>query len=127
MPRAVKIEEELSKLTFLEGRTARTPPGVEEGVFGVLAGYDDGGVYAGGFSGESPWERHPAGDELVQVLKGKAKLTIKLEDGPRDFDLEAGMVIVVPRGRWHRFQAPEGVSVLTVTPRPTEHADGTPA
>ena len=35
--------------------------------------------------------------------------------------LSAGMTIVVPQGAWHRFHAPDGVSIITATPRPTEH------
>ena len=35
--------------------------------------------------------------------------------------LAGGMLVVVPRGCWHRFQSQEGVTVLTMTPRPTEH------
>ena len=121
MSRAVDIEKELSKLTFLDGRTRETTQEEEDAAFAVLAKYRDGGVFAGGFAGESPWERHPEGDELVHVLKGSARLTIMTTEGPEVSELRAGMVIVVPKGRWHRFDAPEGVTVLTVTPEPTEH------
>jgi len=31
-----------------------------------------------------------------------------------------GMLTVVPRGRWHKFHAPTGVTVLTMTPQPTD-------
>lgn len=31
------------------------------------------------------------------------------------------MVIVVPQGHWHRFDAPDGVTVLSATPQPTDH------
>jgi hypothetical protein len=34
------------------------------------------------------------------------------------------MLTVVPQGCWHRFQAPHGVTVLTATPQPTDHAGG---
>jgi hypothetical protein len=27
----------------------------------------------------------------------------------------------VPQNTWHRFSAPNGVSIVTATPRPTEH------
>lgn len=121
MPRAVDIETELSRVTFLEGRSRETTPEEEAAAFAVLAKYRDGGVFAGGFAGESPWERHP-NDELVHILKGGARLTILTEDGPEAFELREGMLIVVPRGLWHRFHAPDGVTVLAVTPEPTEHS-----
>jgi mannose-6-phosphate isomerase-like protein (cupin superfamily) len=43
------------------------------------------------------------------------------EDGPQSVPLSKGMLIVVPEGRWHRFEAPDGVTVLSATPQPTEH------
>ncbi len=30
-------------------------------------------------------------------------------------------LIVVPALTWHRFDTPDGVRVLTITPQPTEH------
>jgi hypothetical protein len=27
----------------------------------------------------------------------------------------------VPQNTWHRFEAPDGVSLMTATPQPTEH------
>ena len=31
------------------------------------------------------------------------------------------MVLIVPQNTWHRFEAPDGVSLITATPQPTEH------
>ena len=31
------------------------------------------------------------------------------------------MLVVVPQGAWHRFESPEGVCLMTATPKPTEH------
>ena len=90
--------------------------------FAVLAPFRDGSVFAGRFAGETAWERHGGGDELVQVLDGAATLTIMAADGPEVLALSAGMLIVVPQGHWHRFEAPDGVTVLSATPQPTEHS-----
>ena len=122
MVKAVNIEQELAKLTVLQGRTPETPPEMEADAFATLASFGNGGVFTGSFDGDSPWERHTGGDELVQILKGKTELTILTDDGPRVLDLEAGMLCVVPQGKWHRFHAPHGVTVLTVTPQPTDHS-----
>jgi mannose-6-phosphate isomerase-like protein (cupin superfamily) len=46
-----------------------------------------------------------------------------MDEGPRAFELRAGMLIVVPQGHWHRFEAPGGVTVLSATPQPTDHTD----
>ena len=122
MVKAVDIEAELAGLTVFRGRTAETPHDESEESFATLARFGDGGVFAGSFAGESPWERHPNGDELVHILKCQTTLTILTDDGPQILELEAGMLAVVPQACWHRFWAPEGVTVLTATPRPTEHS-----
>jgi mannose-6-phosphate isomerase-like protein (cupin superfamily) len=122
MLKTVDIAVELEKLTFLDGRTKDTSSDEEEGSFADLSRYRDGGVFVGGFSGESPWERHVNGDELVQVLEGKTTLTILAPDGPESFEMGKGMLIVVPQGHWHRFKSKGGVTVLTVTPQPTQHS-----
>ncbi|MBL4603109.1 MAG: cupin domain-containing protein [Emcibacteraceae bacterium] len=120
--KTTNIEVELSKLKILKGRTPETSDEEAQGVFATLAPFDTGGVFVGSFEGDSPWERHIAGDELVQILKGKAELTIIMDEGEQTFKLSAGMVTVVPKGLWHRFHAPDGVTVLTVTPHPTDHS-----
>ena len=58
----------------------------------------------------------------MHVLAGTAQLTILSDDGPETQALQAGMIAVVPQGLWHRFEAPDGVTLLTATPQPTEHS-----
>jgi len=70
------------------------------------------------------WERHPAGDEIVMLLAGKATMILKTDDGEaRALLTEAGSYVVVPRGVWHTAE-PEGPSrLLFITPgEGTEHA-----
>lgn len=116
------IESELSKLTRLEGRNKDTPAKDSAAAFIKLAPFDTGGVFTGSFSGDSPWERHNAGDELVHILKGEADLSILTDEGQVVLKMNAGMLTVVPKGLWHRFHAPNGVTVLTATPHPTDHS-----
>ena len=120
MIRAVDIKAELAGRPVLRGRSAQTPDAEARGAFAMLAPFRDGGIFAGAFSGETPWERHRNGDELVHVLDGAATLTIMTTDGPQTFPLTAGMVIVVPQGHWHRFRVPKSVTVLSATPQPTD-------
>jgi mannose-6-phosphate isomerase-like protein (cupin superfamily) len=120
--RAVDVNAEVAGLPVLRDRRPATPADQVQAAFAVLAPYRDGGIFAGRFSGETAWERHRNGDELVQVLDGAAALTNMTDEGPQRFALSAGMLIVVPQGRWHRFEAPEGVTVLSATPQPTEHS-----
>lgn len=121
MTHAVDIKAALSGRPMLSGRTPHTSSEESARAFATLAPFRDGAVFAGSFSGESPWERHLNGDELVHILDGAATLTIIIDDEPRTFEMRAGTLIVVPQGCWHRFQSPQGVTVLTMTPQPTEH------
>lgn len=121
MTRAVDIKAALAGRPMLSGRTRHTSSEEAAAAFATLAPFRDGGIFAGSFSGESPWERHLNGDELVHVLDGATELTIIVDDEPRTFEMRAGMLIVVPQGCWHRFQSRQGVTVLTMTPQPTEH------
>jgi quercetin dioxygenase-like cupin family protein len=86
-----------------------------------LAPYRDSAINLARFSGEGPWERHPNGDEIVQIVDGAVTFHIMTEDGPQSHALKAGMVVIVPQGAWHRFEAPNGVSLMTTTPQPTQH------
>ena len=93
---------------MLRERSVTTPADEVRAAFATLAPFRDGSVFAGRFSGDTQWERHRNGDELVQILDGAATLTIMTDEGPRSFELRAGMLIVVPQGHWHRFEAPGG-------------------
>ena len=121
MTQAVDIEAALAGRSVLRGRTEHTSEADAEAAFATLAPFRDGGVFAGSFDGVSPWERHPNGDELVHILDGATTLTIIIDDEPRVFEMRGGMLLVVPQGCWHRFESPNGVTVLTMTPQPTEH------
>jgi mannose-6-phosphate isomerase-like protein (cupin superfamily) len=117
------LKAEFAKLTLLRGRT----PGMTEverkasGGFATLAPFRDGNIFSARFAGDGAWERHPNGDELVQIVEGSATLHIMAEDGPHAYPVSAGMMVIVPQGTWHRFHSPEGVSLMTATPKPTEH------
>ena len=123
MVKAVAILDALSELTVLKGRTPTSPAEDFEGVFATLAPFgEQGGVFLGSFQGESAWERHNAGDELVQIVDGATKLTILTDDGPQVLQMSAGMLTIVPQGCWHKFEAPVQVTVMTMTPQPTDHS-----
>jgi uncharacterized cupin superfamily protein len=93
------LNAEFAKLRMLRGRTPETPAADREGAFARLAPYRDSAINAAKFSGEGPWERHPNGDEIVQIVDGATTFHIMTEDGPRSYALKAGMVVIVPQGR----------------------------
>ena len=123
MIKILDLKDEVGKLPMLRGRRPETTEAERQqsGAFRTLAPYRDGNIYSARFAGEAAWERHPNGDELVQIVDGATTLHLMTEKGLESHELTAGMVAVVPQNTWHRFHAPNGVSIVTATPRPTEH------
>ena len=72
---------------------------------------------AASFKGSPPWELHTTGDELLYILAGSTSLTVREPEGETLRNLRAGDLVVVPKGCWHRNDAPEGVTILFMTPR----------
>lgn len=116
--RPVSIDAALGSLAFLADRTPTTD---RDDYFTVLSQYRDGAMFAAWYAGITEWERHSRGDEIVLVIDGETTLILLIDDdevphklGPREF-------LVVPQGVWHRFDTPDGVQVVSVTPQPTDH------
>jgi mannose-6-phosphate isomerase-like protein (cupin superfamily) len=127
-PTKVSLRAALEGVTYLPRRTPEMAlTGGAEAAFARLAACGDGAVYAGHDSGDSEWERHAAGDELVLALAGSTTLVLWFERREQRVPLEAEELFVVPRGTWHRFEASRDLKVLTVTPQPTEHRVERPA
>lgn len=121
MPEAVDINAALAALPILDGRRPEMPEEEVGKAFAVLGTFGEARLFAGSFRGDSAWERHSHGDELAHVLDGATRLTVIADDGPEILDMKAGMLTIVPQGCWHMFNAPDGVTVLTATPQPTDH------
>jgi mannose-6-phosphate isomerase-like protein (cupin superfamily) len=63
------------------------------------------------------WERHPAGDEIVLLLSGRATMLLRTADGDESIRLEEpGTYVVVARGIWHTAQTSEPTRMLFITP-----------
>ena len=112
---------ELGKLTMLDGRTPTSTAAERETSSARLAPYRDGAIFITKFSGTGAWERHPQGDEIVQILDGETILRLMTSEGLRSLRLKAGMMAIVPQSMWHQFESAHGVSVMTATPQPTDH------
>ncbi len=117
----IDLNRDLDELTMLRDRGPHTTEEEAQASIAKLADFRDGGVFASHFSGKHGWERHPKGDEIVQILQGTTQFDIIIDDVMQSFELSAGMLIVVPKGCWHRFESEKGVKLLTATPQPTTH------
>ena len=122
MIKTFKIDEEITRLTPITNRGEHTTEDDVAAAFAELGNGDfvDAGIFLGSFDGSAGWERHMKGDELVQIVAGSTEFDIILDDDKRTLELSAGMLLVVPRGCWHRFRSKEGVTVMTATPRSDE-------
>ncbi len=89
--------------------------------FAEVTPYRDGEVYVGYYSGNSEWERHPIGEEIVLVLEGTTTVVLLQRSAEERVFLSEKELVVVPAGVWHRFEGSERLKVLTVTPQPTDH------
>jgi len=120
-PSIIDLNAELAKLTMFRGRTPQSTMADRKGSAVRLASYRDGGLSITKFAGKGHWERHLPGDELIHVLDGTATLEIVCDDGPpQSLALSAGMIAVNPQGVWHRFQSSHGLTLMTLTPSPSE-------
>jgi mannose-6-phosphate isomerase-like protein (cupin superfamily) len=122
-PSIIDLNAELAKLTMFRGRTPRSTMADRKGSSARLASYRDGTLSITKFAGKGHWECHLAGDELIHILDGTATLEMLGEDGPQSFALRTGMIAVNPQGAWHRFSSADGVTLLAVTPSPSEVID----
>jgi mannose-6-phosphate isomerase-like protein (cupin superfamily) len=63
------------------------------------------------------WEMHPAGDELVCLLSGEAKMVLARAGGEQVAQLsKPGEYIVVPKGTWHTARTSVPTKMLFLTP-----------
>ena len=118
------LNAELAKLKILRGRTSQTSAAEREESqsFARLMPYRDGTIFVTKFAGTGHWERHPKGDEIVQIIEGTTTLHIVSDRHSEAFTLSAGAFAVIPQGAWHRFESAYGVSLVTATPEPSEFA-----
>lgn len=81
------------------------------------------------------WEIHPAGQEIVAVLSGRARLILQADRSSpeQSLTLDAGTAYVVPRNRWHRLEIDGPTDLQSITrrqgsrleprTRPTRHSE----
>jgi len=74
------------------------------------------------------WEKHPAGDEMVILLSGKAQFLLRGKTGDESIMLEEpGAYLIVPKDTWHTARISQPASVLFVTSGEGTQNDATPA
>lgn len=61
------------------------------------------------------WEMHPAGDEIVCLLSGRASFEFEGRGTVAQLT-EPGSFVIVPRGTWHTARTDVPTTMLFVTP-----------
>jgi len=125
MPKAIPIDLKGSfdALKRLENRSSTTTDDQAKDSFTMLSEFRDGGAFASTFAGNSEWEKHSNGDELVFAVEGNTDVILFVDDKEIRNTLKEGSLIIVPKNTWHRFET-NGVKILTLTPQPTDHYAG---
>lgn len=125
MPKATPINllDSFASLTRLPNRMPTTSDEESKDSFTMLSEFRDGGAFVSTFAGNSEWERHSNGDELVFAVEGVTDLILYIDGSEARNTLKQGELLVVPKNTWHRFET-SGVKILTLTPQPTDHHSG---
>ena len=81
----------------------------------IVGELNDSYIKLAKLKGEFDWHRHDDEDELFFIVKGQ--LTIKFRD--KDLVLDAGELVVIPKGVEHLPVAAEEVQVMLIEPKGT--------
>ncbi len=119
-PKVISLAKEFDNLKFVGNRKPNSTDEELAGAFAELSPFRDGAIFIGHYAGNSEWERHSQGDEIVYVLEGETTLVLLTENGEIENLLQAGELLIVPKNIWHRFETPKGVKVMSATPQPTD-------
>ncbi len=92
----------------------------KEKVFVDLGPLIANNLYLGRWTGQSPWERHPKGQELIHVLEGEVVITTLNAGEQEDTTVGANCLFVVPQDVWHRQTCHSEVTALYATPTPSD-------
>lgn len=117
------IFEILESVEYLPDRTPEMAfSGGSENAFAEVSKYRNGAIFVGYYSGNSEWEIHRNGDEIVMALEGET--TLVLLDGEEEIpvNLKRNELVVVPENTWHRFENSVKLKLMSVTPQPTDHS-----
>jgi mannose-6-phosphate isomerase-like protein (cupin superfamily) len=112
-----------SSFVVLDANHAATPVDVTPTIFEELDERFDrfkGRLLVSCFGFESDWptwERHPAGDEIVCLLSGNARMVLDRDGVEEVTDLrDPGSYVVVPKGMWHTARTSVATKMLFITP-----------
>jgi mannose-6-phosphate isomerase-like protein (cupin superfamily) len=69
--------------------------------------------------GDFMWHHHDNEDELFFVVKGALRMRVRENGGEREFTIQPGEFIIIPRGVEHLPSADEETHVMLLEPKTT--------
>ena len=69
--------------------------------------------------GDFMWHHHDNEDELFFVVKGALRMRVRETDGEREFTVNPGEFIIIPRGVEHLPSADEETHIMLLEPKTT--------
>ncbi len=86
----------------------------------IISNVDGHQVYLAKLEGDFIWHQHDDQDEMFLVVDG----TLNIEFRDKSVTLQAGEMIVVPKGVEHRPHSANGCSVMIIEDAGTDHTGG---
>jgi len=95
-----------------------------EGSFLEFASFNGKSFGTCDITGRNPgWEMHPDTDEFFYIIEGEVEITLLEKDGPVHYVAPAGTSFVVPKGVWHKPEAPNSAKFIFYTPGESLQSD----
>lgn len=85
----------------------------------IIGELNDSYVKLAKLQGEFVWHRHDAEDELFYVVKGALRMRVRENGAEREFLIQPGEFIIIPRGVEHLPSADEETHIMLLEPKST--------
>lgn len=85
----------------------------------IVGEVNDSYVKLAKLQGEFVWHHHEAEDELFYVIKGALRMRVRENGGEREFLIQPGEFIIIPRGVEHLPSADEETYIMLLEPKTT--------
>ncbi len=85
----------------------------------IVGELNDSYVKLAKLQGDFLWHHHDNEDELFLVVKGELRMKVRENGGEREFRIQPGEFIIIPRGVEHLPSADEEAHILLLEPKST--------
>ena len=118
------IPEEVSELTMLMGRRPDSPHADMDAHHKSLGSFNGAAMAVAELPGAGLLGAPPFGRGACSNRRRSGRAHPddgRRDEGPETITMTKGQLLIVPTGVWHRFTAPDGVTLMAATPQPSDH------